>query len=121
MAPVISAPITNAAISACFLCRRRSSRSFSKRRRLFSTKNCSQSSARVGLDEFPMKSRLTGDGGLGADDSARAGHRALGEVFGKLGVPRAGALADRALGGHAFLYCAAPVVSLVGLHWSPLR
>jgi hypothetical protein len=36
-------------------------------------------------------------------------------------VPRAGALADRALGGHAFLYCAAPVVSLVGLHWSPLR
>lgn len=65
-----------------------------------------------------MESRLTGDCALHSD---RAGHRSLGEILGELGVPRLGCVGNRALCGHPLLDRAPPVITLVRLHWSPLR
>lgn len=70
-------------------------------------------------DEIFMESRLTGDRGLGAGSSAGAGAGALGEVFGELGMPRAGGFADCAFRGHPFHGRTASIIELVRLHWSP--
>jgi len=45
---------------------------------------------------------------------------ACGEIFGELRVPCAGGLRHRALSSHTFLDRAAAIITLVGLHPSPL-
>lgn len=67
-------------------------------------------------DEFLSGARSAGDGGL---RDAGAGARALRIIGSKLGVPCPRRFADRALGGHPFLDCTAPIVTLVRFHWSP--
>lgn len=71
-----------------------------------------------GLDEFPMEARLTCDGAL---DAGGAGAGALGEILCKLGMPCARGVGHGPLRGHPFLDCPAPIVTLVRLHWVPLR
>ena len=74
-----------------------------------------------GLDELRMEARLSCDGALAAGRNCGAGARALGKVLGKLGMPDSCRLSDRSLCSHSFLDCPAPIVTLVRLHWSPLR
>jgi hypothetical protein len=72
-----------------------------------------------------MGARLGGDGALRADGRGGSGGSAgagpLGEVYSKLGVPRARRICNRPLSSHSFLDCTAPIITLVRLHWSPLR
>jgi hypothetical protein len=72
-------------------------------------------------DEFAVDARLSGDGALGAGGLAGARARALGEVLGELGMPHSGGLCNCTPGGHSFLDRATPIITLVRLHWSPLR
>jgi hypothetical protein len=77
--------------------------------------------APCGLDEFPVEARLTGDRARRAWSKGGRGDGALGKVFGEFCVPGASGLAHSALCGHPFLDRAPPVITLVRLHWSPLR
>ena len=54
-------------------------------------------------------------------DCGRDVHRPGGKVFGKLGMPGAGLFGHCALCSHAFLDFPTAIVTLVGLHWSPLN
>jgi hypothetical protein len=74
-----------------------------------------------GLNEFSVEARLTGDNYLAAGGNGGAGACALGEVEGQLGVPDAGGFGHCALRGHAFFDRSTPIITLVRLHWSPLR
>jgi hypothetical protein len=68
-----------------------------------------------------MDSSLGGDGALAAGKGASARNGALSEVLGEFGVPCPGCFAHCPLRRHSFLDRSAPVVTLVRLHWSPLR
>lgn len=74
-----------------------------------------------GLDEFAMEARLTCDGALAAGCCGGALVEPLGEVLGKLGVPYACCFGHCPLRSHSLLDCPAPIITLVRLHWSPLR
>ena len=73
-----------------------------------------------GRDEIQPNARLGGDCALTAGDWD-ACEGALGEILGEFGVPCPSCFAHCALGGHSFLDRSASVITLVRLHWSPLR
>lgn len=110
----IAAEIKRRTTLAC--CRRLT---FSARRRLFSTKNCSQSSTSRWWKNLALGARLGADRRVRAD--ARTQISPIGEVRGKLGVPRPGSLGHRPLRRHPFFDRTPAVIEFVRFHWSPLR
>lgn len=68
-----------------------------------------------------MLAGLGGDGALGAGNRKGGADCSLSKVLSEFGVPGTGSFAYCALRRHAFLNCSAPIITLVRLHWSPLR
>ena len=73
-----------------------------------------------GLDESPPEARLSCDGALAADGNAGAGAGALRKIFGKLCVPGTRGIGHCPPCSHPFFDSAAPIITLVRLHWVPL-